>query len=67
MSNCENTDNFTALYILYLRFTFVTDSEHASSRAYGIFLFVLASFYKFKLFDFRVKDTAGTIDHAHIA
>ncbi len=60
-------DNLTALYTSYLRFTFSTNSMHASPSAYRILVFVLAIFYKFMLFEFQVKDAAGTIDHAQIA
>ncbi len=66
LSNGENMDNFTALYILYLRFTFGTNSMHVSPHAYRILVFLLAFFYRFMLFEFRVKDAAGTIDHAQI-
>ncbi len=58
MLNGENMDNFTALYTLYLRCTLGTNSMHASPRGYVIFVFVLAFFYKFTLFE-------GTFDHAH--
>ncbi len=66
MSNGENTDNFTALYTLYLSFTFGTNSMQASSRAHGIFVHFLAFFYELTLFKFWVKDTARTTDHAQI-
>ncbi len=39
----------------------------ASSYAYIFFVFFPAFFYKFMLFEFRVKDTAGTVDHAQNA
>ncbi len=67
MSNSENMDNFTALYTLYLHFTFGTNSMHASTGAFGILIFLLAFFYKFMLLEFQVKDAAGTIDHVQIA
>ncbi len=58
-SNVENIDNFAALQTSYLRFTFGTNSMHASPLAYGILVLVLAFFYKFMLFEFRVKDRWG--------
>ncbi len=54
--NSENMDNFTALYTSYLRFTFGTNSMHASPCANRIFVFLLTFFYKFMLLEFRVKD-----------
>ncbi len=57
MSNGENMDIFTALYVLYLRFTFGTNSVHASPHAYGILIFLLAFFYKFLLFKLQDKDS----------
>ncbi len=67
MSNGENMENFTALYTSYLHFTFGTNLMHAAPRAYGIFVFVLAFFYRFVLFLFRVKDATKTVNHAQIA
>ncbi len=67
MSNGKNMDNFAALDTSYLRFTFASVSMHPSPRAYRIFVFVLAFFYKFMLFQFHVKDAVGTIDHVQIA
>ncbi len=64
MSYGENMDNFTALYASYLRFTFGTDS---SPRAYRIFVFLLAVFYKFMPFKFPIKDVVGIIDHVQNA
>ncbi len=58
-------DNFTALSASYLRFTSGTNSMHTSPRVQGIFGFALAFLYL--LFEFQVKDPAGTIDHAQIA
>ncbi len=63
MLNGEITDNFTKLYTSYLRFTSGTNSMHASLRAYGILVF----FYRFRLFQFQVKDAAGTMDQTQIA
>ncbi len=65
--NVENMDNFTALYASYQCFTFGTVSMHASPCAYGFLFFFPAFFYKFMLFEFRVKDAAGIIGHAQIA
>ncbi len=59
LSNGENMDSFTALYTSYLRFTFGTNSMHASPGAYRIFVLVLAFFYKFMVFEPRVKDHSG--------
>ncbi len=67
MSNGENMENFTVLYTSYLYVTFGTNPLHASPCAYGIFVSVLAFFYKFLLFEFWVKDAAGTVDHVQIA
>ncbi len=64
MSTSENMCNFTALYTSHLHFSFATISMHATPRACGILVFFPAFFYKFILFEFCVKDTAGTIDHA---
>ncbi len=55
-------DDFTALYTSYLYFTFGTNSVHVSPPAYAIPVF----FYKFMLFEFRVKDAVGTINHVQI-
>ncbi len=67
MSNNENMDSYTVLHTSYLCFTFGTNLMHASPRADTIPVFLPAFFNKFKLFEFQVKDTAGTIDHAQIA
>ncbi len=67
MTNGENMDNFTVLYTLYLRFTFGTNSMHASPRVYRISVFFPAFFCKFMQFEFQVRDAAGTIDRAQIA
>ncbi len=39
ISNGEHMNNFTTLSILYLHFTFSTNSMHDSNCAYGILLF----------------------------
>ncbi len=67
MLNGENMDSFTALYALYLRFTFSTNLMHATPRCYDTFVFFSAFFYKCELFKFRVKDVMGTVDHAQNA
>ncbi len=61
MLNSENMDNFTALYTLYLRFTFDTKLMHASPLAYGSFVVLPAFFYKSMLFEFRVIDHAQNV------
>ncbi len=63
MSNSDNMDNFTALSTSYLCFTFGTNLMHAAPRAYRILVFFPALFSKFMLFEFQVKDDAGTFDH----
>ncbi len=55
-------DNFTALYTSFLQFTFGTSLLHTSPRAYKIFVFILASFYKFMLFELQVKDRRQDYD-----
>ncbi len=39
---------------------------NASPDAYEIFVFFSVFFYKFTLFQFQVKDAAGTFDHAQL-
>ncbi len=56
MSNGDNMDNFTALYTSYLHVTFGTTLMHASPRAHGIVVSLLAVFLKFMLFEIQVKD-----------
>ncbi len=65
MLNGENMENITALYGSYLHFTFGTNLVHTFPRAYGILVVLPAFLYKF-MFEFWVKDAAGTIDHVQI-
>ncbi len=59
MSNDNNIDDFTALYISDLRFPFDINETHTTPCVYGILVFFLDLFNKFMLFDFLVKDRRG--------
>ncbi len=63
MSNSENMDDFKVLNISYLCFTLVQIRCALPLLFMGFLFSLLAFFYKFMLFEFQVKDKAGTIDH----
>ncbi len=67
LSNTGKIGNFTALYTLYLYFTFDTYWMHATPCACGILVFLPALFYKFMLFKLRVKDHCKDINHVQNA
>ncbi len=62
MSTGNNMDTLTALFISTVYFWYRFDACFAVEKS----LF-LVFFYKFMVFEIRVKDTAGTIDHAQNA
>ncbi len=53
------------MFTLYFQYRFAVD--HASPHADRILVFLLTFFYKFMLFEFRVKDAAWSVDNAQIA